>query len=66
VTARRIDVAADLASRRAAHSAPPENAASGVFAKYRASVASAAQGAVTIPNPPPAQTRVAAKQTQEA
>jgi dihydroxy-acid dehydratase len=29
--------------------------ARGVFAKYRASVASAAQGAVTIPNPPPAQ-----------
>ncbi len=30
--------------------------ARGVFAKYRASVASASQGAVTIPNPPPAQT----------
>ena len=27
------------------------------FAKYRASVASAAQGAVTIPNPPAAQVR---------
>jgi len=66
VTARRIDVAADLASRRTGHVAPPLNAATGVFAKYRASVASAAQGAVTIPNPPPAQVRAATRQTQEA
>ena len=66
VTARRIDVDADLDARRAAYAPPPASAASGVFAKYRAAVASAAQGAVTIPNPPPAQTRVAAKQTQEA
>ncbi|MBU1345833.1 MAG: dihydroxy-acid dehydratase [Alphaproteobacteria bacterium] len=66
VTARRIDVAADLTARRAAHTAPPLNAATGVFAKYRAQVASAAQGAVTIPNPPPAQVRVETKQTQEA
>ena len=55
VTNRRIDVAADLKARRAAHVAPALKAARGVFAKYRASVASAAQGAVTIPNPPPAQ-----------
>ena len=71
VTARRIDVAADLAARRTSHVAPPLNAATGVFAKYRASVASAAQGAVTIPNPPPAQTRESQvraenRQTQEA
>ena len=66
VTARRIDVAADLAARRTGHVAPPLNAATGVFAKYRASVASAAQGAVTIPNPPPAQVRADQRQTQEA
>ena len=66
VTARRIDVAADLAARRTGHVAPPLNAATGVFAKYRASVASAAQGAVTIPNPPPAQVRANQRQTQEA
>jgi dihydroxy-acid dehydratase len=59
-------VAADLAARRASHTAPPLNAATGVFAKYRASVASAAQGAVTIPNPPPAQVRADIRQTQEA
>ena len=56
VTNRRIDVDADLVKRRAEYSAPPARPAHGVFAKYRASVASAAQGAVTIPNPPPAQT----------
>jgi dihydroxy-acid dehydratase len=56
VTNRRIDVDADLVKRRAEYSAPPVRPAHGVFAKYRASVASAAQGAVTIPNPPPAQT----------
>ncbi|AQR62933.1 dihydroxy-acid dehydratase [Brevundimonas sp. LM2] len=66
VTARRIDVAADLAARRTGHVAPPLNPATGVFAKYRASVASAAQGAVTIPNPPPAQIRAETRQTQEA
>lgn len=55
VTNRRIDVAADLKARRAAHVAPALKPARGVFAKYRASVASAAQGAVTISNPPPAQ-----------
>ena len=64
VTSRRIDVAADLKARRAAHIAPALNAARGVFAKYRASVASAAQGAVTIPNPPPAQVP-ASTQTHE-
>ena len=68
VTNRRIDVAADLEARRAGHVAPPLKPANGVFAKYRASVASAAQGAVTIPNPPPAQTpkSVAAKAHEKA
>jgi dihydroxy-acid dehydratase len=66
VTNRRIDVAADLAARRAGHVQPPLKAATGVFAKYRATVASAAQGAVTIPNPPPAQVRADNRQTEEA
>ncbi len=55
VANRRIDVDADLAKRRAEFAPPPLRPAHGVFAKYRASVASAAQGAVTIPNPPPVQ-----------
>ena len=66
VASRRIDVDADLAARRIGHVAPPANAATGVFAKYRASVASAAQGAVTIPNPPPAQVRAETRTHQEA
>ncbi|MBL8538693.1 MAG: dihydroxy-acid dehydratase [Hyphomonadaceae bacterium] len=50
---RAISVAADLSTRRPVPpDAPPP---SGVFAKYAALVASAAQGAVTIPNPPPPQ-----------
>jgi dihydroxy-acid dehydratase len=42
--------------------------AQGVFAKYRAAVASASQGAVTIPNPPPAQipADLAARSTETA
>jgi dihydroxy-acid dehydratase len=42
--------------------------AHGVFAKYRAAVASASQGAVTIPNPPPAQTpaTITAQETEKA
>ena len=55
VTNRRIDVDADLVKRRAEFSPQPLRPAHGVFAKYRASVASAAQGAVTIPDPPPVQ-----------
>lgn len=68
VTERRIDVAADLAARRADFFLPPMAPAHGVFAKYRASVASASQGAVTIPNPPPAQTpaSITAKETEKA
>mgnify|MGYP003863971743 CR=1 FL=1 len=57
VTNRRIDVDADLVARRADFAPPPLRPARGVFAKYRASVVSAAQGAVTIPNPPPIQSR---------
>lgn len=55
VAARSIDVRADLSSRRA--NPPRKEAPAGVFAKYAALVASASQGAVTIPNPPPAQSR---------
>ena len=55
VANRRIDVDADLAKRRAEFAPQCLRPAHGVFAKYRASVASAAQGAVTIPDPPPVQ-----------
>jgi dihydroxy-acid dehydratase len=56
VPARTIDVRADLSGRKPN---PPQKApATGAFAKYAALVASASQGAVTIPNPPPAQSRV--------
>jgi dihydroxy-acid dehydratase len=56
VTHRRIDViGVDLAKRRADFAPRSIRPAHGVFAKYRAAVASAAQGAVTIPNPPPVQ-----------
>jgi dihydroxy-acid dehydratase len=57
VAARTIDTNADLRGRVA--SPPTREASTGVFAKYAALVSSAAQGAVTIPNPPPAQTRAA-------
>jgi dihydroxy-acid dehydratase len=66
VTHRRIDVDADLVARRADFAPPPLRPARGVFAKYRASVASAAQGAVTIPNPPPAQVRADIKTHEDA
>ena len=55
VTNRRIDVLVDLEARRAGFSPNQVRPAHGVFAKYRACVASASQGAVTIPNPPPTQ-----------
>lgn len=56
VARRRIDVDADLAARAATGFTPARiNPSVGVFAKYAALVASASQGAVTIPNPPPAQ-----------
>jgi dihydroxy-acid dehydratase len=68
VTNRRIDVDADLAARRADFVLPPMAPAHGVFAKYRAAVASASQGAVTIPNPPPAQTpaTITTQETEKA
>jgi dihydroxy-acid dehydratase len=66
VTNRRIDVDADLVARRADFAPPPLRPARGVFAKYRASVASAAQGAVTIPNPPAAQVRADFKAHEDA
>lgn len=66
VTNRRIDCDADLIARRRDHIQPPLAPATGVFAKYRAQVASASQGAVTIPNPPPAQVPAITKARQEA
>jgi dihydroxy-acid dehydratase len=57
VAARSIDTNADLRGRVA--TPPVRETPTGVFAKYAALVSSAAQGAVTIPNPPPAQTRAA-------
>ena len=59
VRARTIETRADLSKR---HATPPIRVAPvGAFAKYAALVASAAQGAVTIPHPPPAQTRAPAQ-----
>ncbi|MGE0740016.1 MAG: dihydroxy-acid dehydratase [Hyphomonadaceae bacterium] len=55
VAARSIDTTADLSARRS--HPPTKPAPTGAFAKYAALVASASQGAVTIPNPPPAQRR---------
>ncbi|MEQ1817740.1 MAG: dihydroxy-acid dehydratase [Terricaulis sp.] len=55
VAARRIETRADLSTRTA--NPPRREAPTGVFAKYAALVSSASQGAVTIPNPPPAQRR---------
>ena len=60
VGARTIETRADLSARQA--TPPARQASTGVFAKYAALVSSAAQGAVTIPNPPPAQTRAPAQQ----
>jgi len=47
VDARRIDVDADLESRRAAWSPPAPKETTGAFAKYAALVSSASEGAVT-------------------
>ncbi|HAC02275.1 dihydroxy-acid dehydratase [Brevundimonas naejangsanensis] len=68
VTNRRIDVLVDLEARRADFAPNRIRPAQGVFAKYRAAVASASQGAVTIPNPPPAQVPadLAARSTENA
>jgi dihydroxy-acid dehydratase len=62
VKARTINTRADLSQRRA--QPPVKPAPQGVFAKYAALVASASQGAVTIPNPPAAQTPAAQEATQ--
>jgi len=59
VGARTIETRADLGARRP--QPPVKSAPTGVFAKYAALVASASQGAVTIPNPSPAQPRASAK-----
>lgn len=68
VTNRRIDVLVDLEARRADFAPNRVRPVQGVFAKYRAAVASASQGAVTIPNPPPAQipADLAARSTETA
>ena len=50
VDRRRIDVNADLEQRRKQWKAPLPRYTSGVLAKYAATVASASEGAVTIPN----------------
>ena len=47
IAARRLDVAADLDSRRAAWRAPAPRYTTGAMAKYAALVSSASQGAVT-------------------
>jgi dihydroxy-acid dehydratase len=49
VESRRIDLAADLASRQAGWMAPAPRFTRGVMAKYAAAVSSAAEGAVTLP-----------------
>jgi len=49
VDARRLDVAADLESRKAGWKAPAWRFKTGVMAKYAGSVSSAALGAVTLP-----------------
>jgi dihydroxy-acid dehydratase len=59
IATRSIETTADLSARTA--QPPKKEAPTGVFAKYAALVASAAQGAVTIPNPPAAQTRAQAQ-----
>jgi len=66
--AELVDVLVDLEARRADFAPNRIRPAQGVFAKYRAAVASASQGAVTIPNPPPAQipADLAARSTETA
>jgi dihydroxy-acid dehydratase len=49
VAARRLDVDADLAARRAGWTPPKPRYARGVLAKYAATVSSASEGAVTRP-----------------
>jgi dihydroxy-acid dehydratase len=49
VDQHRIDVKADLKQRRTGWKAPPPSYTSGVLAKYASLVASASEGAVTLP-----------------
>jgi dihydroxy-acid dehydratase len=49
VAARRLDVAADLESRREAWRPPAPRYTTGVMAKYAAMVSSASEGAITRP-----------------
>jgi dihydroxy-acid dehydratase len=49
VDTRRIDVEADLESRKAGWKAPAPRFRTGVMAKYAAAVSSAAEGAITLP-----------------
>jgi dihydroxy-acid dehydratase len=49
VRARRLDVHADLAARRATHTPRPPAELRGVMGKYAREVASASKGAVTVP-----------------
>jgi dihydroxy-acid dehydratase len=49
VDSRRLDVDADLESRKAGWKAPAPRYRTGVMAKYAGSVTSAAEGAVTLP-----------------
>ncbi|HSS38606.1 MAG TPA: dihydroxy-acid dehydratase, partial [Polyangia bacterium] len=49
VDTRRIDVQADLESRKAGWKPPAPRYKTGVMAKYAAAVSSAAEGAVTLP-----------------
>jgi len=49
VETRRLDVAADLAARKAGWQAPAARFRSGVMAKYANSVSSASEGAITSP-----------------
>ena len=49
IAARRLDIAADLAPRRARWQPPPPRYPTGAMAKYAALVSSASEGAVTRP-----------------
>ncbi len=64
VASRRLDVAADLSSRTAAHIAP--RVRHGVLAKFARDVRSASQGAVTSPGPLDDTRRIDAALTADA
>lgn len=56
VPARRIDTDADLDARRPLWNPPHPRCATGVLARYAATVSSASEGAVTCPVPSPSET----------